>query len=293
MTRTLLLCCALFLAACAGHSREAAPGTPGSIWPAQTDAGRVFYAPRFMASAKQASQALWDSRHAYTALGGEPVSVDASQRWLKVQVQVRETSTKPVYHSAPWRRGCINPSSVTCDDYPDFVEQTRLARKTAVIPLDSLDRVLLFEPGLVRVVHEKGRITEFAAKDGETQKLIADAIVTLARPFGFTAETSPGLGLADLSFSQRSRLGLSAGVLVTGVERGGPAERAGLRYLDVILTADGQALDAVALAARILALSRADARPLAVQAYRWRADPDDPLDKPGPFATELRGPRPF
>ncbi len=275
------------LASCAGK----APGKPGSIWPPQADPGRVWYAARFMSSPDTALRALRDTRASWTVLGGEPVEIASTQGRLRVRVQIKKTRKEAVYHASPFRRGCLNPASVTCDDYPDFVERTTFERPTLILPLPEVERVLLYEPDIVRVVHEKGRITDFSARDGETRQLLADALSTLARPFGFRPEASPGMTLADLTLAQRLNLGLSGGVLVTGVERGGPAERAGLHHLDVILKLDGEAADAVKLTARAASLTDAEAAPLHLDVLRWRADPDDPLDKTGPFSTELRSPR--
>lgn len=284
----ILLAVLVLLAACAAR-REPAPGSPGSIWPPATEPGRLFYAPRFMASPRQAAQALWDAKHSYTVLGGEPVDLDASQRWLRVQVQIKVRSTRQVYHTAPWGR-CANPASPLCDDYPDLVDVSHFERRGLVIPLDAVDRVVLSEGGPVRVFHEHGKLTEFRARDVDTQRLVADALVTLARPFGFAAEPSPGMTLADLTWSQRARLGVSSGVLVTGVERDSPEERAGIRYLDVVLEAGGRSADAASLAARLKALDLPGAEPLHLKLLHWRLDPQDKLDKTGPYETDVRGP---
>lgn len=269
--------------------REAAPGAPGSIWPPAVEPDRLFHAPRFMGSPRQAAQALWDAKHSYTVLGGEPVDLDASQRWLRVQVQIKIRSTRTVYHSAPWRPGCANPVSPLCDDYPDFVDVTRFERRGAVIPLDAVDRVLLATGGVVRVFHEHGKLTEFLARDVATQRLIADAVATLAKPFGFAAEPSAGMTLADLTAAQKARLGLSSGVLVTGVERDSPEERAGIRYLDVVLEAEGRDTDAASLAARLRTLEVPGSEPLHLKLLHWRPDPRDKLDKTGPYETLVRG----
>jgi hypothetical protein len=282
----LLLC--LALAACAAH-REPEPGTPGSPWPAALDPGRMHHDFRFMASDRQARQAIWDSRNAFTLFGGSLVDLDVSQARLRLQAQVRSTRSKAVYPpGVQFRRGCLNPSSVTCDAYPDFVDQVSVERKTEIIPLNAIAAITLQAPATVRVLHEKSRLTELVARDPEVAGLLADALATLARPYGYTPPVDPGLSLADLTWTQRSRLGLSSGVLVTGVETNGPAERAGLRHLDVILTADGHSLDAAALLARIKALDLPGSAPIRLEVLHWRLDKDDPLDKTGPFSTELR-----
>lgn len=286
MRKLLVLALCLILAACAARSpREGEPGTPGSPWLAALDPGRMYHSFRFMASAQQAKQAIWDSRSSFTLLGGSLVDLDVSQGRLRLQTQIRSTRSVATYPpGTQFRRDCINPSFVTCDVYPDFVEQTKVERKTVIIPLDALESVALYAPATVRAVAEKGRITELVARDPEVAGLLADALASLARPSGFTPPADPGLTLSDLTWSQRQRLSLSSGVLITGVQRNGPAERAGLRYLDVILTADGKTLDAAALLARIKALDA----PLRLEVLHWRLDKDDPLDKTGPFSTELR-----
>ena len=286
MRTLLVLTLCLTLAACAARSpKEAEPGTPGSPWPAALDPGRMYHSFRFMASAQQAKQAIWDSRSGFTLLGGSLVDLDVSQGRLRLQTQIRSTRSVATYPpGTQFRRGCINPSSVTCDTYPDFVEQTKVERKTVILPLDSLESVALYAPATVRAVAEKGRITDLVARDPEVAGLLADALATLARPSGFSPPSDPGLTVSDLTFAQRQRLNLSSGALITSVQRNGPAERAGLRYLDVILTADGKTLDAAALMARIKALDA----PLRLEVLHWRLDKDDPLDKTGPFSTELR-----
>lgn len=286
MRKLLCLVLCLVLTACAARSpKEAEPGAPGSPWPAALDPGRMYHAFRFMASGQQAKQAIWDSRNGFTLLGGSLVDLDVSQGRLRLQTQIRSTRSKAVYPpGTQFRRGCINPSSVTCDAYPEFVDQVSLERRTVIIPLDALESVALYAPATVRAVYEKGGITELVARDPEVAGLLADALATLARPSGFTPPADPGLTLADLTSAQRRRLNLSSGALITGVQRNGPAERAGLRFLDVILTADGKPLDAASLMARIRTLDT----PLALEVLHWRLDKDDPLDKTGPFSTELR-----
>lgn len=293
MRKLLCLALCLVLAACAARSpKEAEPGTPGSPWPAALDPGRMHHDFRFMASLQQAKQAIWDSRTGFTLLGGSLVDLDVSQGRLRLQTQIRSTRSKAVYPpGTQFRRGCINPSSVTCDAYPEFVDQVSMERKTVIIPLDSLASVALYAPATMRVVYDKGRSTDLVARDPEVAGLLADAMATLGRPNGFTPPVEPSLTLSDLTFSQRQRLNLSSGVLITGVERNGPAERAGLRWLDVILTADGKSLDAAALTDRIKALDAPGGGSVRLEVLHWRLDKDDPMDKVGNFSTELRSRR--
>ncbi len=281
---------ALALGACAPKAaRDATSGSPGSPWPDEPDVGRLFYVPRFMGTPQKATQALWDQRSAYTLSGAQVVEIDPSQRILRITGQVKRTRNTAVYPPGTrLRRGCANPSSVLCDEYPYYTEQTYYERRTAVIPLDRMDDLALYESGAIRIRHEGSRLTELLAASREAQYLVADALATLATPLGFKPGISPGLAIGDMTLAQRMQAGQN-GILILSVDRLGPADRAGLRYLDLITAVDGKPLDAAKLMARLSLLEKPGAPALKLDVYRWRTDPKDPLDKPGPFQTELRG----
>ena len=70
--------------------------------------------------------------------------------------------------------------------------------------------------------------------------------VAAARPKPVAGVERYGLGVQELTPELRARLGVEEpGVVVSGVERGGAAERAGLRPGDVILEADRRTVEEI------------------------------------------------
>ncbi len=130
----------------------------------------------------------------------------------------------------------------------------------------------------------------FALPAAITQRVIAEL-----KAQGKVSRTQLGLSVESLTGDVGEALGLSSGngVLVTGVEQGSPAERAGIRVSDVVLSVDGRAVnDLGALSAEVSTFGAnrgvqfdlwRDGRPLALQLL--------PMSKPDATdrAKELAG----
>jgi len=75
--------------------------------------------------------------------------------------------------------------------------------------------------------------------------------------YGAVKRGALGIRLADLTPEQASRLANSHGVLVAEVARGSPAERAGIKRGDIVLSINGMALESAAQLRNAIALLRA------------------------------------
>jgi serine protease Do len=83
---------------------------------------------------------------------------------------------------------------------------------------------------------------------------MAQRVIVELQTQGKVSRTQLGLAVENLTGDIAEALGLSSGngVLVTGVEPGSPAERAGLRASDVVLSVDGHAVSSLgALSAEV------------------------------------------
>lgn len=134
----------------------------------------------------------------------------------------------------------------------------------------------------------------FALPAAITQRVIAEL-----KAQGKVSRTQLGLSVESLTGDVGEALGLSSGngVLVTGVEQGSPAERAGIRVSDVVLAVDGRAVnDLGALSAEVSTFGAnrgvqfdlwRDGRPLALKLL--------PVSKPDATdrAKELAGKAPL
>jgi len=130
-------------------------------------------------------------------------------------------------------------SPLRAGDIITHFEGRRIGRSSSLPPL--VGRVAVNTDAAVRVVRE-GRVLELKVNIGE-----------LPDPQGGRATASPraqgssdplALSVAPVDEDTRERLGIDkGGVLVTEIEKGGAAERAGIVAGDVILTIDNTSID--------------------------------------------------
>lgn len=122
-----------------------------------------------------------------------------------------------------------------------------LASLTLTLALALPAGVLAAEPGEAREKVEK------AEKKGErrivTVRMDGDGKAPDVQVFPFEGKLGPrgylGVGLTDLTPALRAHFGVpeESGVMVSDVEPGSPAEKAGIKVGDVITTFDGQAIE--------------------------------------------------
>lgn len=120
--------------------------------------------------------------------------------------------------------------------YQNWERQTPM-EETIVIPFKDI-KYLLYSQNSALIWLKSGLIT-IETKTEEDRQALIDSIYTMYSNVGITLRDYIA-GTQDLTDAQKHELGINSGVLVTGIAKGGQADRAGCKPLDVFLEIDGK-----------------------------------------------------
>lgn len=247
---TVLLFLALFASGCATFPTQQVK----SIWP-QPSSYIEWYWPnwRMLSSADEAIGVLKNLQQNFVEYAaGQPFKTfDVDKYGLRVKWEWTETSQTNEY--VPTYGGSWFGST-----YVPYYGGTNQVRTNTtqhagafVIPFAEVSDIWMAHvPGMTREYKWQVSVSlgdkpavNLRAPDEQTARQLGNAIATLSREQGrILPHYSFGLKLSPLTPEQSTELALNpgTGVLVANVHIGGPAEKAGVRFLDVILEVDGQ-----------------------------------------------------
>jgi hypothetical protein len=225
-----------------------------SIWPAFITACKQYwYQPEMLSSAEEAMGTLRNLQHNFVELaaGQDFKTFDLDKYGLRTTWEWTETSQSTQY--VPTSGGYFVGSSYV----PYYGGSYQLRTDTSqhngafVIPFAEVSSLeiyyfplesRLYKWGLVVRLDNKDSVN-LRASDEKTARRLGNAIATLSREQGRIIQFSPfGIRVSLLTPEQSAELVLQpgTGLLVWYACIGSPAEKVGLRYLDVILEEDGQ-----------------------------------------------------
>ncbi len=219
-------------------------------WPLDESDTMVWHVPTPLASREEALGAIRNSQGSFVSLdGGDVIAVEADDIGLRFRTERIVTySTSRGVTGGYFAGTTYVPTYHTVRDTHQDVD-----RDWTVIPLRDVSYLLLkygrrndWKNRWCAVVgfHDPSRAdVVLRAKDKATAVTLVDSICTLADAAGADfVRTHVGLSFKDLTDEQWQSLGRSGprhGVYVHQVYQGGPAERAGFRWLDVIVAVNG------------------------------------------------------
>lgn len=120
--------------------------------------------------------------------------------------------------------------------YQNWERQTPM-EETIVIPFkDIID--LFYSPNNA-IIFLKSGVINIETKTEEDRQALINSIYTMWSNVGRTLRHYH-LGIQDLTDAQKHELGINSGVLVSSIPKGGQADRAGCKPLDVVLEVDGK-----------------------------------------------------
>ncbi|MGE4552763.1 MAG: hypothetical protein AB7D57_06600, partial [Desulfovibrionaceae bacterium] len=259
----LALALGLWAGGCAGLRAAG----PEPAWPAQVDAGRLFYAPQRMADADAARRALADLAPEARVPGrtNSRVALREAQGLLRARMQWTQPEYREIENPLAFGDERCDGRFFCESSWPQLERVFVDKDQTAVVDLARVEGLALYADGRVELTHEGGRTLTLAVDDPAARQTLADALYTLAAARGFTLAPGPAPAYAALTPAQAAWLGVPDGVLVLAAPAGTAPARAGLAWPDVVLSIDGrpatpQALEAAAPGA-------------AVRAARWKPVP--------------------
>lgn len=244
-----LLFLAVFASGCATFPARQAK----SIWPAPTNYEWHWYRPEMLSSAEEAIGVLKNLQQSFVEFyAGQPFKAfDVDKYGLRVKWEWTETSQTTEY--VPTYGG-----SFFGDTYVPYYGGTNQVRTNItqhsgafVIPFAEVSELgMVYYPSLPReykwslgVYFDNKPAVNLRAPDEKTVRQLGNAIATLSREQGRIIKSGRfGFSGASLTPEQSAELALvpGTGLLVYNVYVGSPVEKAGLRFLDVILEEDGQ-----------------------------------------------------
>ncbi len=245
-----LLFIAIFASGCATFPTQQVK----SIWPQPSSQVKWYWSNwQMLSSADEAIGVLKNLQQNFVEYAaGQPFKTfDVDKYGLRVKWEWTETSQTTEY--VPTYGGSFFGSTYV--PYYGGTNQTRTntSQHTGafVIPFAEVSDIWLAHvPGLPReykwqvsVSLGDKSIVNLRAPDEQTARQLGNAIATLSREQGrILPRCLFGMTISSLTPEQSAELVLSpgTGVLVVNVDVGGPAEKAGVLFLDVILEVDGQ-----------------------------------------------------
>ena len=224
-----------------------------SIWPISSDRKWYWYCPEMLSSAEEAMGILKNLQQNFVefTVGQHFTIFDLDKYGLRTKWEWTETTQSTQYvpnsggyfvgwNYVPYYGGTYQPRTDTSQYSGGFV-----------IPFAEVSSVYLFYyPSLpleykwsLHVYLDNKNPIYLRAPDEKTVKQLGNAIATLSREQGRILKfTRFGFSAPLLTPEQSAELALQPGIglLIDDVAIGSPAEKAGLRFLDVILEEDGQ-----------------------------------------------------
>jgi len=224
-----------------------------SIWPISSDRKWYWYCPEMLSSVEEAMGILKNLQQNFVefTVGQHFTIFDLDKYGLRTKWEWTETTQSTQYvpnsggyfvgwNYVPYYGGTYQPRTDTSQYSGGFV-----------IPFAEVSSVYLFYyPSLpleykwsLHVYLDNKNPIYLRAPDEKTVKQLGNAIATLSREQGRILKfTRFGFSAPLLTPEQSAELALQPGIglLIDDVAIGSPAEKAGLRFLDVILEEDGQ-----------------------------------------------------
>ncbi len=246
----VLLFIAVFASGCATFSKQQA----ASIWPAPTYYEWYWYRSEMLSSAEEAMGTLKNLQQSFVEYtsGQHFKTFDLDKYGLRTKWEWTETTQSteyvPTYGGSffgstyvPYYGGTNQTRTNTSQHAGGFVIPFAEVSALYIYDLSSYEK-RAYKWDLAVCLDNKDPIS-LRAPDEKTAKQLGNAIATLSREQGRIIEF-PKFGFrgASLTPEQSAELALQpgTGILVHAVAAGSPVEKAGLRFLDVILEEDGQ-----------------------------------------------------
>ena len=228
-----------------------------SIWPPPTQHKVSWYRPEMLSSAEEAMGTLRNLQQDFIGFTGGLFgqnfkTFDLDKYGLRTKWEWTETTQSTQY--VPSTGGGLvggNYVSYYGGSYQTSTDTTQ-HEGSFVIPFAAVSRLWLYcdsfaAPGCVfpwglMVYLDDGKTVNLRVTDEKTAKQLGNAITTLSREQGRIVKALGfGYNCAPLTQEQSAELALQpgTGVLIYEIYGDSPAEKAGLRFLDVILEQDG------------------------------------------------------
>jgi len=265
----------------AGSGCATSTTTTPSIWPAASPYTWLYHAPQITSSPEDAIGTIknlqqsfveWDAGRHFSSLEVDPYGLRAKWEWTEV---TQETTYVPNqggffvgWDYVPTYGGSYQTQSYSTQKNNMFI-----------IPFNGIQGLRLYHmPTLPRnykyglAVGLEQEVVTLRVETEKQLRQLADAIATLAA--AQEAELAPlliGVKAAPLTPEQRDNLALvsDTGIVVSRVAQGSPADAAGIRFLDVLMEADGQSLTSLeGLVAMVKAAKTAEIRTLPIKLLR-------------------------
>jgi len=270
-----------------------------SIWPAASSQIWLHYEAEPMASPDEAIGTIknlqqnfvqWSSGTPLTALDVDAFGLRAKWEWTEVTQQTNYVPSYggffAGYNYVPVYSGSYQTETYSTDK-SDML----------VIPFDDVKSLTLYHmPDLPRefkyglVVGSADKEIPLRVADERSQRQLANAIYTLAAARGAGLQgPSVGLRLGEPTPEQRQALGLpgETGLLVWSVAKGGPAEKAGIQFLDVLMEVNGRPLKtADGVTPIVQAAQQANGQPISVRLLRRQMATQPVTNKAGKVIGE-------
>ena len=253
---SVLLCIVVFASGCVTapymqhrqHRQQAK-----SIWPPPVRHKYYWPSWQMLSNAEEAIGVLKNLQHSFVEFtAGQPFKTfDVDKYGLRGKWEWSETTNESVYvptYGGYWIGGQYVP-------YYGGTNQIRTNTSQhageLVIPFAEVSALWIwYDPGLVQeykwglsVSLDNKALVGLRAPDEKTIRQLGNAIVTLCKEQGrIMSRYLFGIAVNPLTPEQSAELTLSqgTGLLVLDVYVGSPGEKAGVRFLDVILEVDGQ-----------------------------------------------------
>jgi hypothetical protein len=224
-----------------------------SIWPAPIQQKQYWYHPEMLSSAEEAIGTLKNLQQNFVEFSAGQFfkTFDVDKYGLRTKWEWTETKQYTEYvpntggyfigwNYVPYYGGSNQTRTSVVQHEGAFVVPFAEVSSLGIYYYPYLNRKFLW--GLV-VYLDNNNIVALRAPDEKTVKQLANAIATLSREQGRIVRRSRfGINPAPLTQQQSAELALQprTGLLIYEVAVGSPAEKGGLRFLDVILEEDGQ-----------------------------------------------------
>jgi hypothetical protein len=224
-----------------------------SIWPSPIGAKWYWYRPEMLSSAEEAMGTLRNLQQSFVefAAGQNFKTFDLDKYGLRTKWEWTETTQYTQYvpnsggywvggHYQSYYGGSYQPSTQTSQHEGAFVIPFAEVSSLEIYSYPDLDRNYKWS---LHVYLDNKDPVYLRAPDEKTVKQLGNAIATLSREQGRIIKfTRFGSSTPPLTPEQSAELALQpgTGLLVHDVAVGSPAEKVGLRFLDVILEVDGQ-----------------------------------------------------
>jgi len=239
-----------------------------TLWPDPPSWTEIWYLPVLLTSDDEAIGTLKNYQNRMLLEGKMPVSTDVDRYGFRARlswIQVEKGGDWVPYSGGVW----IGWDYVPVMDTIFVPKEKRTPKeKTIIIPFKEIRLMRIFDNNQLAVTLLNDEAIVMECRTMQDAKTIADALFTLASALGVKRKARPGMYVHDLSPEQKMKLSLDGGVLVFAVTQGGPAEKAGVRFLDVIREINGTPIPGAAEFSKA-ADATADGGSMQTRLLRW------------------------